>query len=518
MQEIIIPELLAGFFITVSLIRPFFKRLRTLEGLVWLPVLALGIIIALFPAYGFRPECVPLLIYGFFCVLFDLSALVSLLNHSRDGDFLGQNPVPRAVMFALLVSVLGIALVFAPVMDSTLLEAGVTQVTLRDEERGEELFLRIYSGYDDREAENGAVRQDGSGPYGDARALKPFLILIPPVSGSVTVIDRVCGELRDAGFTVAAYSRRGFDSPAVGPEGKRYALSPIGWSRLFRAESRGRATVSANVIGRSLEEGRRQDIVFLLGLLRQSGPLSGSGMHEAALRAALAETDLSAVFLVGYDAGGAALLELSGPPDFAARYPAVKGIITVESSLFSVLTGEEAPTAPPPHDNWFIAVWSGICSRAAALRSRKLTGIGEVPRPGVPVCFILSDMVEEPRHRENWYAAILRVFRSTKVPAILVAAAGAGPLDYSDIPEKYPIYPFLRPGGKAPSSGGLTRGIHGPKETAALMTNFAATILEDTPVPNGTERTVLSRKPLSARNFHIEANAAWNSLKKGSIL
>jgi hypothetical protein len=510
-QEIIIPELLAGFFIVLSLIRPFIKKWRKLEGLVWLPVLALGVIIALFPAYGFRPECVPLLIYGFFCVLFDLPALISLLNHSRGGDFQGRNPAVRAVMLVPLVPVLGIALFFAPVMDSALLEAGVTRVTLRDEDRGEDLFLRIYGDYDGGKAGDGAVRQGGSG------ALKPLLLLIPPVSGSVTVIDRVCGELRDAGFTAVTYSRRGFDSPAVGPEGKMYALSPNKRSLLFKAESRGRAAAAANAIGRSLEEGRRRDIVFLLGLLRRNRPQAVSGAHEAALWAALGETDLSAAFLAGYDMGGAALLELSGSPDFAARYPAVKGIVAVESSLFSVLTEEETPEPPPPHDNWFIALWSGIRGRMAALRSRKITGIGEVPRPGVPVCFILSDKVKEPRHREGRYAAVLKAFHGAKGPAILVAAAGAGPLDYSDIPEKFPVYPVLSPGGGTPPPG-LSRGTHGPGETAALMTNFAAAVLESAAAPDETERAVPVRKPLPSRNFHIEVNAAWNSLKKGSIL
>jgi hypothetical protein len=503
MQEIIVPELLAGFFISVSLIRPFIKKLWNLEGLIWLPVLALGVIIALFPAYGFRPECIPLLIYGFFCVLFDLPALVSLLNRSGGGGFQGRNPVPRAILLVLLVPVLGLALYFAPVVDSALLEAGVTPVTLRDEERREDLFLRIYGGHDD-----GAARQGG---------LKPLLVLIPPLSGSVTIVDRVCGELRDAGFTAVTYSRRGFDSPAVGPENKRYSLSPNRRSRLFMAENRGRATVAANAIGRSLEEGRRRDIAFLLGLLRRSGPLPASGAHEAALRAALADTDMSAVFLAGYGAGGAALLELGGIPDFAVRYPMVKGIIAVESPLLSVLTGEEAPAAPPPHDNWFIALWSGIRSRAAALRSRKITGIGEVPRPGVPVCFILSDMVRDPRHREDRYAALLRVFHSAKGPAVLAAASGAGTLDYSDIPEKYPVYRVLRFGGKTPPEG-LHRRPHGPGETAALMANFAITVLEGGAVPDKTGRAFPVRKLLLSRNFHIETNAVWNSLEKGSIL
>ncbi|MDR0387972.1 MAG: hypothetical protein LBH57_08025, partial [Treponema sp.] len=494
----------------ISLIRLFIKRLWNLEGLVWFPVLSLGIIIALFPAYGFRPECVPLLAYGFACVCFNLPALFSLLNHGRGIDLQRWNPVLRAILLVLLVPILGIAVFFAPSPDSVLPAPGVTTVTLRDEERGEELFLRIYGAYDGGNARSGT------------RVLKPLLMLIPPVSGSVTVIDRVCGELRDAGFTAVTYSRRGFDSPAVGPEGKKYGLAPGGRMRLFRAESRGGVSVAANAVGRSLEEGRRWDITFLLGQIRRNRLRAASGAYEEAITAALNGTDLSTVFLAGYGAGGAAILELTGSPDFTARYPMVKGVIAVESPLLSVLTGEEAPAVPPPHDNRFIAIWTGIRSRIAALRPRKIAGIGEVPRPGVPVCFIVSGRALEPRHRNGRYAAIFRVFRAAGGPAVLAAASGAGPLDYSDIPEKYPVYTVLRPGGVAFPPWGPAQETHGPGETAALINNFAAVImasgLAEGPEKAGGKAPALFRKPLASRNFHIETNDAWNSLKKGSIL
>jgi hypothetical protein len=501
MQEIIVPELLAGFFIAISQLRLFIKKLWNLEGLIWLPVLALGMIIALFPAYGFRPECVPLLIYGIFCAFFNLPAFTSLLSRSRNANFQGLNPIPQMIMLCLLVPALGIAVFFAPVSESALLEAGVTSTALRDEERGVDIFLRIYGGYNDKnDTQDNRQQKRLAGQ-------RPILFLVPPISGSVTVVDGVCGELRDAGFTVVSYSRRGFDSPAIGPEGKKHRLSLNKRVQLFRAESWGRVTVAANAIGRALEEERRRDAEFLLGQLRPNGPL------PVFIADALAEADRSTVFLAGYDAGGAALLELAGGPDFAARYPAVKGLIAVESPLLSVLTREETP-APPPNDNRFIALWSEICRRVASLLPQRITSIGEVPRPGVPVCFILSDKVTETRHRDNRYGTILKILHNAAVPAILTAAVGAGPLDYSDIPEKYPLYPFFRPGGKR----SLLQRTHGPGETAALMTNFAAAVLDID--QEGVEKAaqVLPRKPLTLQNFHIETNDDWNSLKKESIL
>jgi pimeloyl-ACP methyl ester carboxylesterase len=506
MQEIIAPELLAGFFIVVSQLRPFIRKLENLEGLIWFPVLALGIIIALFPAYGFRPECIPLLIYGGFFAFFNLPALIPPLRSPRNAYFQGSNSMFQALMFLLVIPVLGIAVFFAPVMDSPLLKTGVTSGTLTDEGRGVELFLRVYGDYDEENAVQDNARERLR------RQKRPLLVLIPPVRGSVLVTDRVCGELRDAGFTVAVYSRRGFDSPAVELGRKKHLLSPNKQMRLFWAESRGRATVGANAIGRSLEEERRRDIEFLLGLLRQNKPLPAS--FPAAIADALAETDRSTVFLAGYDAGGAALLELAGVPDFAARYPAVKGLIAVESPLLSVLTREITPELPPPNDNWFIAIWWEVRSRVESLLPQRITGIGEVPRPSVPVCFILSDRVLEARHRDDRYGTVLKVFHNANAPAILTTADGAGPLDYSDIPEKYPLYRVFRPGRK----GSLFRGTHGTKETAALMTNFAASILESSQEGEGGTSPVLPRKPLASQNFHIETNNGWNSLKKGFIL
>jgi hypothetical protein len=498
MQEIIIPELTAGFFISISLSRLFIRKLWNLEGLAWLPVLALGVIIALFPAYGFRPECIPLLLYGIADVVFNMPVLVSLLTHSRDAEFYEGGPVFRALMLVLLLPVLGLAVVFAPVSDSALLEEGVTSAVLTDEGRGVELFLRVYGAHD-----------GGNVPHGTGQT--PILLLIPPLNGSVPVIDMLCGKLRDAGFTTVVYSRGGFDSPAVGPGGRKYPLSLSRRAQLFKAESWGRATVASNKIGRALEEERRRDIQFLLGFLRQTTP-PASGTPDAVIAAALSGGDRSAVFLAGYDAGGAALLELAGAPDFAARYPAVKGLIAVESPLLSVLRAE-MPPIPPPQDNWFIAFWLRIRSQAAALLPQRISGIGEVPHPAVPVCFILSDRAMESRHRNDRYATILKVLHNATMPAILVAAAGAGPLDYSDIPEKYPLYRVFRSGSTWSRS--LSWGGHGSEETAALMTNFASAILS-----RGSKGTasVPSRIPLRPQSFHIETNNGWNSLKKGSIL
>jgi hypothetical protein len=512
MQEIIIPELLAGFFIAISMIRFFIRQLRNIRGLIWLPVLALGMIIALFPAYGFRPECIPLLLYGIFYALFNTPALVFLINPSRAGSFQEPRPICLMLMFGLLFIVLGIALIFAPFSDSNLLEMETASVTILDKKRSEELFLRFYSVSDEKNTPYIAVQQKNS-----ARALRPLMILIPPVAGSVTVTVRVCEELRNNGFTVVTYSRRNFDSPAIGSENKKHTLSPVGRLQVFRVKNWGGLTAAATAIGRSMEEGRRHDIAFMLDFFKQNGQSLISGAYGEAVAAAFAKTDMSVVFLAGYYEGGGALLELSGSPDFTARYPEVKGIISVESVLFFALTREDTPAAYPSDSNRFIAVWSWIRSRAAVLHSLKINGVGDISHPKTPVCFIVSGKATNSRYREGRYAAILKVVYNTKAPVVLASAEGAGPLDYSDIPEKYPIYSVFRPGNKVSLPICPFRGTHGPEKTAALMTNFAVVVLTSCP---DTEKKAqsLSKKALLPKNFHIEANSIWNSLKNKSIL
>ena len=62
MPELIILELLAGLFLFLPAARMPSRSRYPLEGIVCLPPLALLIVTGIFPAYGFRPECLPLLV------------------------------------------------------------------------------------------------------------------------------------------------------------------------------------------------------------------------------------------------------------------------------------------------------------------------------------------------------------------------------------------------------------------------------------------------------------------------
>jgi hypothetical protein len=336
------------------------------------------------------------------------------------------------------------------------------------------------------------------------------MVLIPPVMGSVTVVDGICRALADGGFTVMTYSRGDFDSPAVDGTGKRRGISPVKNFRLLRAMTRGGTSAAANAIGRALEEERSRDIGFLLAAVRRNGEVRDL---------LLANTDLECIFLSGYGAGAAALTVLAGAPDFVRGNPAVKGIIAVEGPLLSAL--ETAPGKIPEVEEdagWVRLLWADLRGRIAGVMPKKITGMGELPRPGIPTLFILSDRVLNARYRDGRYGTILGSFRAAQAPVLLAAVSGAGPLDYSDSPEKHPLLRVFFSGEGDP----VWREKDYIPGTAALMANFAALLLEPATERGdrrpARDRTVPPRRKPLSRNIYVEARGAWNSPDTGYIL
>jgi predicted dienelactone hydrolase len=495
MQELGILIFLAVFFLFLSLVRPLIKDLWTIEGLSVLPLPALGIIAAIFPAYGFRPECIPLLVYAIILNITNIPVLVSLFKPQND-NFLERSAVFTVFALGLLFLSSGTAFLFLPRGDAD--PAGVRVVTVQDQSRSAEFFIRIYAPElsPDEPAEN-----------------RPLMILVPPVMGSVMMTDRLSGALAGRGFTVMSYSRRGFDSPAAGENGRKYHLSPGKNAAILRALTTGTRSETANRIGRSLETERIADIRFLLSLIGRN----------TALGALFSGTVPDCVFLTGYGAGGAALVSIAASPGFAGNYPEVRGIIAVESPLLSILEREkeEPPEHPSPR------VWAGIKDWFISLGVKKISRIAAVPRPQVPVFFLVSDRIQDPRHRDDRYASILRTLHGSAESMLLAAVPGAGPLDYSDCPEKYPLYSVLFPGGGRDIWKNETF-IGG---TASLMANFAAMVLAKQADPVNPIDPIEQTDPESARvrisppartsldrNIYIETGGTWNLPESGYIL
>jgi hypothetical protein len=245
----------------------------------------------------------------------------------------------------------------------------------------------------------------------------------------------------------------------------------------------------ANVRGRAFEEKRRGEILSILSLIRQNPPI-GEGLR-------LSDRALTGqIFIGGYDASGSALALLGGTPEFARNNPGIKGLVVIESPLWSLFREEERIIQIlPPGAGWFLSVKTGISRWFAGLKPKKIAGLGEIPRLNFPTLFLVSDRALAGR--DGQYAAVYSVLRSAKMPAALVIAGGAGPLDYAGFPSRYPVLSLLYRGREkevwrdADFSGG----------TAQIITNFAALIMEADGMPN------LLRKASLPQGVHIETHS-----------
>ena len=86
MNDLAILEILIAFFLFMPLCRPYVKTLVRIEGFVYFPLIALFCVIALFPAYGFRPECVPLLLFTVLHNILNTRVLFASVGRLRYAD------------------------------------------------------------------------------------------------------------------------------------------------------------------------------------------------------------------------------------------------------------------------------------------------------------------------------------------------------------------------------------------------------------------------------------------------
>ena len=177
-MEIWAPEAVVVLFLVLPLCRPFVKALWSLDGLNWLPFVGLGIIAGINFAYGFRPECLPLLVYtiGFITV----NILFRLQNTLHRRNHLGTTYV-----FIMLGAAVVIMFAFSPKVDikqKTNTE-DITMVPIQGT-YGKDYTLRVY---------------------GNVEASRPLIFIVPPEFGTAASIDLVCTELKEKGYTVVTY-------------------------------------------------------------------------------------------------------------------------------------------------------------------------------------------------------------------------------------------------------------------------------------------------------------------------
>ena len=419
-------------FLALPLLRPFVKRLWPVEGLTWLPLVALGITIGLFPAYGFRPECVPMLAFAVIYNFIHFSPLVSGMFARSNDAFRDRGALFTVCAFILLSAATIPMFAFSSRIEAPLAAERDTVSVVRV---NRDYFLRIY---------------------GPVQANRPLIFLVPPEWDSVASVDLVCTELQKKHFTVATYFS----------QDKDLWTKLLSYWRIFRNAA---VFASANEKGRAIEAERRKEIELLLPRLPA---LLNNG-----------DDDLPPLLLAGYGAGGSALAYLAGESGFVSAYDSVKGVVAIESRLWSSYLPEARNTPEAPvargFSGIFVRFWANIVNRFNNLKPQRVVRNGPLPgaeltEPGLPVLYLVSGRALDVTEGQKPYQAVFDTLRSGSGPAAIAAIEGAGPLDYQDYPLTHPIYSYLLPGQE--NARQISEDPIG--DTASIISNFASILWE----------------------------------------
>jgi len=440
-KEIWAPGALAALFLAIPLLRTFIGRLRALEGVAWLPFVALCILAGIFPAYGFRIEIIPLLA---FALLFNLSSLLSFVaaKASRPTDsFEEERPFRAIAAMALLAAATVPMFAFAPqVYTRQARDAGPTaSLAVPGGLPGADYVLRIY---------------------GPALASRPIVFLVPPEIGSAASVELVSESLQEKGFTVVTYFRRDRDTFLIDENGRRRAF-PARLMRHWRASRRAADFASANARGRALESERRADVEFLLPRLPA---LLGAEGPEA----------LPPILFVGYGAGGSALALMAGEDGFLAQHSDALGVIAVGSRLWSSYVSELRAIEPLTDAGAMARLRTNIANWLDGRRALRVSRDGPLPAAGLPTLYLVSGRaLDGGRRQRSAYQAVFDALRYGYGQIALAAIEGAGPLDYQDYPLTQPALSFFLRGAR-----GAERSADPIGDTAGIIGNFASFLLE----------------------------------------
>jgi dienelactone hydrolase len=404
MNDLAILEILVAFFLFMPLCRPYVKTLMRIEGFVYFPLLALFCAAALFPAYGFRPECVPLLLFTVLQNILNTRSLFASIGRLRYADD-ERGPFFFLIMLALLALSSFTAIRYVPLTDTSRME---NARTLReyDAERGTEYFLRVY--------ENPAAFSKG-----------PFILAVPPICGSAAIIDKVAAALAARGARVVSFSRKGFDLGALDTEGKLLLPEYGVVKKLFSALSGGWKKEKQNEAGRFLETERADDIAFMLRYLEKN-------------------LSPSEVLVLGYGAGGSAIAALAADERFIQKFPFVSGAAAVESSLLSFYQPQTPPHAEEKPaargGSFFEKKWDGFKNWSGRFKNAPVAFHAPPRRLYFPLAFIMSDALWGADER---YAPVKAFVEEDGARVTLYTPPGTGAADFTDVPEKFPLLSAL---------------------------------------------------------------------------
>jgi len=445
MSELWLLQALVCLFLVLPLIRPYIKTLWPLDGLVWLPFIALLITIGIFPAYGFRPECLPILLFALIYTIANLDSIVSSIRLQPNDAFRDRGIFSTVIAFILLDAAIFTMYAFSPQINDYPNTETEPARLLKIPGFGRDYCLQVY---------------------GPAQADRPVIFLVPPDIGSSASVEFICAGLENKGYTVVTYSRNNFDFPFIDENGKKH------FSLLFKipgylyASARGTRHVSANNRGKVMEAERQSDIEYLLPRL---GDLSGKP-----------------IILAGYGAGGSALAYLNADGRFASD-DNVLGIIAIESRLWSSYQTKSSRDSKSSSINGFLQrSIMDIIDRIMDLFQTTLNRAEVLPSANLPVLYLVSGRaLKHPRldygSGKNPYQAIFDTQRLASGPIAIASIVDAAPMDYQDYPLTHPVFSF--------SLTKLKNAKNYIDDTASIIGNYASLLLEQSAQTKSTALT-----------------------------
>lgn len=420
MPDLGIIEIIIALMLFLPLCRPYIKTFAKVDGFVWLPPIAFVCLIALFPAYGFRPECLPLVLFAFIHNVLNLQMLFASIAKLRYNEDSERGLGFFAVMLVLLVAVEFIALRFLPVIETSEL-VHAQNVTVRDSLNNNTYYVRVYGN-------------------SSAEEPKPLLLVVPPVIGSAAIVDTLCDTLAAEGGMVMSFSRKDFDIPAISEDSRTDFPSGTLIKKSISSLLSGTKREKANRNGRFFEAERLKDIEFII-------PFAIKNYMPSSVR------------IAGWGAGGAALVLLND--EFINQYD-IESAVIIESPFYSFF---EAPKSDSlneePHKGGVITqTLDKVDSWLKEHSDKKVEPMPNMPLAAVPISIITSDLINS---KESYRA--LKSFVNQNKNIIFTPVRGAGQTDFCDAPLKYPFITALVH-GKAERVWQPENSVH---ETARLI-------------------------------------------------
>jgi hypothetical protein len=278
--------------------------------------------------------------------------------------------------------------------------------TLHDTARGVDLFVSYY---------------EGGG--------NDVVLFSPPLSMPLSAVEELCFALKDMGYKVLAFTRPHFDSFAVNKDGETIELAFS--QKLARYAQTAWGIKSIPMVNRQRQAAaeREADARFLLYSLKKDAPLREAVPYYENL------------FLLGYGAGGAAFVALSGDQGFLQINPEIKAAAAIESIVLCDFAVDDSFNEDD--SGGFIAA---LVYKAEHLFDKPVR-LEHIPHPLIPVLFAAGEDAEG-KNRYDRYAAVIQTMLESESPFLFASFNGVHAVDFSSFLRQYPVMALFFKGKK----------------------------------------------------------------------